>query len=483
MALETVIGLEVHVHLKTATKAFCGCSTEFGSEPNTQTCPVCLGFPGSLPVLNEKALEFAVKVALVLNCSVQKFIKFDRKNYFYPDLPKNYQISQYDMPVGLDGSINIDIEGKKKKIRVKRVHLEEDAGKLIHKQDEPYSLVDFNRCGMPLLEIVSEPDINSPQEAFEYLKNLKQIIQDLRVSDCDMEKGSLRCDANISLRPKGQKELGTKTELKNMNSFKGVRAALEYEVKRQNKVLSKGEKIIQETRLWDENKQITFTMRTKEEAHDYRYFPDPDLVPFTLEKDFIDRLKKEQQSIEFYPQRVQRYKENGLSEQEASALASSSSLAVIYGDCLKGNSAKAKEIYNWLVGPVLGYANEKNKDVSELNIEPQELLKLIEYVETDKLSNLAAKEVFKFSQDEKKGIDEAIKEKGLVQVSDEGELEEIVAKVIKDNPKPVQDYLSGNENAIMFLVGQTRKLSKGKANPKIVKDIISRRLQNVSKEE
>jgi len=480
MQFETVIGLEVHIHLKTKTKAFCGCSTEYGNDANTQTCPVCLGFPGSLPVLNEKALEYAAKVSLAINCSVQKFIKFDRKNYFYPDLPKNYQISQFDMPIGLSGNLDIDIENKKKTIRVKRVHLEEDAGKLIHKQDEAISLVDFNRSGMPLLEIVSEPDINSPQEAFEYLKNLKLVIQYLGVSDCDMEKGSLRCDANISLRPKGQKELGTKTELKNMNSFKGVRSALEYEVKRQEKLLKKGEEIVQETRLWDEGKQITFSMRSKEDVHDYRYFPEPDLVPFTLGKDFIKRLK-DGLPKEFYAQRIQRYLGYGLALKEAEAIASSpTSIGIVFDKCLKGHTDKAKEIYNWIVGPVQAYANEKQKGISDLNIEPQELDKLIQYVATDKLSNLAAKDVLFISLDENKKIEQVIQEKGLAQVSDESELEKIVKKAIRENPKPVNDYLSGNENAIMFLVGQAMKLSQGKANPKIIKEMISRRIKNVS---
>lgn len=478
MEFETVIGLEVHIHLKTQTKAFCGCSTEFGNEPNTQTCPVCLGFPGSLPVLNEKALEYAVKVALALGCTVQEFVKFDRKNYFYPDLPKNYQISQFDMPFGLNGSVDINIDDKLKKIRVKRVHLEEDAGKLIHKQDESSSLIDYNRSGVALLEIVSEPDINSPQEAFEYLKNLKLIIQYLDVSDCDMEKGSLRCDANISLRPKGQKELGVKTELKNMNSFKGVRAALEYEVKRQDKLLNKGEKIIQETRLWDEKKELTFTMRTKEEAHDYRYFPDPDLVPFTLSKEFIERLREE--ITELPKDRIARYISNfNLSPKEAEAIAQDKDLCTLFERCVIIYS-EPRKIYNWLTGPFLAYVNETNQQVKEVKLKPEELVELIKKIDDGSLSNLAAKEVLSVVLYEGTTAGEAIKKTGLIQVSDESELEKIVDHVIKENPKPVNDYLSGSENAAMFLVGQAMKLSKGKANPKIVKDIIIRRLKNVA---
>ena len=474
MQYETVIGLEVHVHLKTETKAFCGCSTEFGNEPNSQTCPVCLGFPGSLPVLNEKALEYAVKVALALNCSVQEFIKFDRKNYFYPDLPKNYQISQYDMPIGLDGSLDIDIDKTNKTICIKRVHLEEDAGKLIHKQDESYSLVDYNRCGIALLEIVSEPDINSPLEAFEYLKNLKLIIQYLGVSDCDMEKGSLRCDANISLRPRGKKELGVKAELKNMNSFKGVKLALEYEVKRQEKLLKKGEKITQETRLWDESKELTFSMRTKEEAHDYRYFPDPDLVPFTLEKKFINRIKDD--LPEFPKDKVARYRtELGLSPKEADIIVQDKELSAIFEDCVT-ISSEPKKIYNWLIGSVLAYANDRKKQVADLNLEPKELIKLIKYVDNGKLSNLAAKDALFCMLDDNKNVDEVIKKKGLIQVSDKQELEGIVEKAIKENPNSVKDFLSGKENAIMFLIGQAMKLSKGKANPKIVKEMLIKRL-------
>ncbi|MDD5653845.1 MAG: Asp-tRNA(Asn)/Glu-tRNA(Gln) amidotransferase subunit GatB, partial [Candidatus Omnitrophica bacterium] len=290
MTYEAVIGLEVHVHLRTKSKAFCGCSTEFGSPPNTQTCPVCLGFPGSLPVLNKQALDFAILTGLALNCRVNEFTKFDRKNYFYPDLPKNYQISQFDLPVCLDGFLDIEVDGKIKRINIKRVHLEEDAGKLIHKENK--SLVDFNRCGIPLLEIVSQPDMNSAQEAYEYLTLLKSTLEYLNISDCDMEKGSLRCDANISIREKGQAGLGTKTELKNMNSFKGVKDALEYEIKRQSEAVENGEKIIQDTRLWDVDKGKTFSMRSKEEAKDYRYFPEPDLPPFIISKEKEAEIKK-----------------------------------------------------------------------------------------------------------------------------------------------------------------------------------------------
>lgn len=479
MEFETVIGLEVHVHLKTQTKAFCGCLTQFGNQPNSQTCPVCLGLPGSLPVLNEKALEYAVKVAVALNCSVQEFIKFDRKNYFYPDLPKNYQISQYDMPIGLNGFIEFDdSKMNKKRIRIKRVHLEEDAGKLIHKEDSDYSLVDFNRCGIPLLEIVSEPDIDSAQEAFEYLKNLKLIIQYLGVSDCDMEKGSLRCDANISLKPKGQKALGVKTELKNMNSFRGVRLALEYEVKRQGQLLGQGKKITQETRLWDELKESTFSMRSKEEAHDYRYFPDPDLVPFTIDRVFLERIKES--LPEFPKQKKTRFIEKfGLNEKEAEIIIQDRDLCSLFEECVNLYS-QPRKIYNWLSGAVLGYVNDRKKQISELALDLQEIVKLIRYVEEDRLSNLAAKEVLFAMLDEGRKADALIKERGLTQLCDEGELKEFIENVIKENPKSVDDFLSGKENAIMFLVGQTMRLSKGKANPKLVKQLLVDRLRSNS---
>ncbi|MDD5617989.1 MAG: Asp-tRNA(Asn)/Glu-tRNA(Gln) amidotransferase subunit GatB, partial [Candidatus Omnitrophica bacterium] len=460
-------------------KAFCGCSTEFGSEPNTQTCPVCLGFPGSLPVLNEKALEYSVKVALALNCKAQEFIKFDRKNYFYPDLPKNYQISQYDMPIGLDGFLDISTDSGEKRIRVKRVHLEEDAGKLIHKEDGSASLVDYNRCGIALLEIVSEPDINSPIEAFEYLKNLKLIIQYLGVSDCDMEKGSLRCDANISLRPKGQKELGTKIELKNMNSFKGVKAALEYEVKRQNEVISQGGKITQETRLWDQDKQSTISMRSKEEAHDYRYFPDPDLVPFTLSDEFIKRLEKE--ILELPKDKENRYQSNfNLNPKEAAVIIQSGTDLCSYFEKAVDILPEPKKIYNWIVGPFLAYLNETNKSIKDVSLEPGEFVELIKNVDNGKISNLAAKNVLNIMLYEGTTAGEAIKKSGLIQVSDEKDLEKFVDEVIKGNPKSVQDFLSGKENAVMFLVGQVMKLSKGKANPKIVREIILRRINEAA---
>lgn len=470
MQYETVIGLEVHVHLKTKTKAFCGCSTEFGQDPNSQTCPVCLGLPGSLPVLNKRALELTIKTALALDCKVNNYLKFDRKNYYYPDLPKNYQISQYDMPISSNGFI---ILSSGKKIKIRRAHLEEDAGKLIHETDS--SLVDYNRSGMPLLEIVSEPDINSPDEAYEYLTNLKLILQYIGVSDCDMEKGTLRCDANISLRKMGDKELGVKTELKNMNSFKAVKEALQFEINRQAEALNNGERIIQDTRLWDGQKEITVSMRSKEEAHDYRYFPEPDLVPFSIEQNFIDQIKKE---IPELPQaRASRFiKDLQLSEYDANVIIQDKALADYFEECAKLYK-NAKNISNWLLGAVSSEINSRKASIQELKLKPEDLVGLIEEVDNATVSNLAAKEILTLMIDSGKSASAIISEKGLAQVSDEGELGRLADEAIKENSKSVEDYKAGKENALMFLVGQVMKKSKGKANPKVVGEILRGKLK------
>ncbi len=493
MNYEAVIGLEVHIHLKTKTKAFCGCSTEFGHEPNSQVCPVCLGFPGSLPVLNKIALEYAIKVGLALNCQVQEYTKFDRKNYFYPDLPKNYQISQYDLPISKDGFLDIDLprpsledngalkegrglEGKTKRIKIRRVHLEEDAGKLIHKEDT--SLVDFNRAGIPLLEIVSEPDINSPQEAYEYLTFLKSIIEYLGVSDCDMEKGSLRCDANISLKKKGARKLGTKTELKNMNSFKAVKEALAFEIERQRELLSQAKAIAQETRLWDEKNSQTLSMRSKEEAQDYRYFPEPDLPPFIITQDKIEGIKR---TIPELPkEKMLRFiKDYGVSEYDAKILVFSKKDADYAQNCLEVFPEKNKKpMVNWLIGPLLSEANPRNCNISDLKVSAQELAGLVNLVQRNEISNLNAKVVLTEMINTGKSAVAIVKEKDLIQISDSQELEKIVEQVLIDNPKSVDDYKQGNANALMFLVGQTMKKSEGKANPKVIQDILRRRLSD-----
>ena len=476
MKYEPVIGLEVHVQLNTKTKAFCGCPTTFGAEPNTQVCPVCLGFPGSLPVYNEEALSRAIKVALALDCKVQEYTKFDRKNYFYPDLPKDYQISQYDLPLSSAGFLDIEIDGAPRRIGIIRVHMEEDAGKLIHRDDA--SLVDFNRTGVPLLEIVSEPDIRSPGEAYEYLSSLKSILLYLDVSDCDMEKGSLRCDANISLRPEGTKGLGVKSELKNMNSFKAVREALIFEIERQTALLDQGEKLVQDTRLWDEKGSKTVSMRTKEGAQDYRYFPDPDLPPFVIT---LKKIEEARNSIPEMPkEKALRFvKEYGIPENCAGIIVVSRQDALYAEECFKlYKAADKKPVANWLIGPLISEANSRGCGISGLGVLARELVELIGFVERQELSNLSAKSALSAMIDEKKPAAVIVKEKNLIQISDSSELQSAADEAIAENAKSVNDYKAGKENALMFLVGQVMKKTKGKANPKVAQELLKRRLYN-----
>jgi aspartyl-tRNA(Asn)/glutamyl-tRNA(Gln) amidotransferase subunit B len=474
MEYEIVIGLEVHVQLKTKTKAFCGCPTEFGAAPNSQVCPVCLGFPGALPVLNQAALESAVKTGLALNCRIPEFTKFDRKHYYYPDLPKNFQISQYDLPLAKNGCLEIELDGKTKRIGITRCHLEEDAGKLIHKEDA--SLVDLNRAGIPLLEIVSEPEISSPEEAYEYLTQLKAIIQYIGASDCDMEKGSLRCDANISLRPKGQKGLGVKTELKNMNSFKAVRDGLGFEARRQQEMLEAGEKITQETRLWDAAAGQTRLMRGKEEAKDYRYFPEPDLPPFTFTGARIEELRR--QIPELPQDKMRRFiREYGLPAKEAKILVASRRDADYAEECLRlYPEADKKPMVNWLVGPLFSEANRKNTGIADLCVPQKELLVLLDYLRRDLISNLNAKAALAEMVESGNPAGAVIKEKNFLQVSDVAALEENIAAAIRENPKSVEDFKGGKGNALMFLVGQVMKKSSGKANPKLVQELLRKKL-------
>ncbi|MFH0940264.1 MAG: Asp-tRNA(Asn)/Glu-tRNA(Gln) amidotransferase subunit GatB [Candidatus Omnitrophota bacterium] len=474
MAYEAVIGLEVHVQLKTKTKAFCGCVNEFGLRENTNICPVCLGLPGSLPVLNQKAYKMSMKVGLALGCIPRQCVKFDRKNYFYPDLPKNFQISQYDMPFAENGALDISVNGRNKKIRIKRVHLEEDAGKLIHPFGESYSLVDFNRAGTPLLEIVSEPDMHSPDDAYQYLTDLKLILQYLDVSDCDMEKGSLRCDANISLRPEGQTKLGTKAELKNMNSFKAVKAALAYEIKRQEKILGNKEQIAQETRLWDEKKEETKPMRSKEEAHDYRYFPEPDLPLFVFSNAEVEEIRK---TIPELPKdRLRRFVSTlQISEKDAVVLISSKELADLFEACLDLYN-EPKKIANWLIGPVLSHTRS-TISFEALHLTPENLTKVISLVEDGAVSNLAGKSILSEMVETGKSPQDIMREKNLAQVSDSDELKLVIDQVIANNKKSVADYMAGKENALMFLVGQVMRSSSGKANPKVAKDMMTERLK------
>lgn len=476
MNYEAVIGLEVHVHLNTQTKAFCGCSTQFGNPPNSQVCPVCLGFPGSLPVLNKTALAYTIKVALALDCQVQEYTKFDRKNYFYPDLPKNYQISQFDLPLSKNGYLEIDLDGKKKRIGIRRVHLEEDAGKLIH--SEKVSLVDFNRSGIPLIEIVSEPEISSPQEAYEYLVNLRSVIEYLDVSDCDMEKGSLRCDANVSLRKKGDSGLGTKTELKNMNSFKAVKDGLSFEITRQAELLNQGESVVQETRLWDEKTAQTLSMRTKEESQDYRYFPEPDLPAFLISEKEIAEIKKT--IPELAREKKGRFmKEYAISEYDARILVLEKGNAVFAEACIKAYPAKDKKpIVNWLIGPLLSEANNLKCNLAELKIPggKEELIRLVNYVEIGKISNLTAKSVLNKSLNAGKTVTQIIQEESLSQISDPAILEAKIEEVISENPDSLAAYRSGKTNVLMFLVGQVMKKTQGKANPKLVQEMLAKKL-------
>lgn len=472
---ETVIGLEVHCQLFTKTKIFCGCANEFGAEPNMHTCPVCLGLPGSLPVFNKTALNYAMKIGLALNCQVNPLIKFDRKNYFYPDLPKGYQITQFDLPVAISGFVMIPQEdGSQKKIRVNRAHIEEDAGKLIHDNDANCSLVDYNRTGTPLMEIVTEPDLRSPQEAYDYLTNLKLILQYLDVSDCDMEKGSLRCDANISIRKFGETTLGTKTELKNMNSFKAVKAGLEYEINRHRCVILSGGEIVQETLLWDENKAVTVSMRSKEQAHDYRYFPEPDLVPFMVENTVIDDIKNQMPEL---PQaKIDRLvNDYSISDYDARILASDKNLAIFFEECA-AHYQDNKKICNWINIEILKELKERKLNITDIPLKPKHLATLLEKIDQSSISNLAAKDVLRFCIETGKTPEVIIEEKGLSQVSDVDSLNTLIEGILKNNPKVVQEIKDGKQSAIGFLIGQAMQQSKGKANPKMLKEMITKHL-------
>ncbi|MBN1869648.1 MAG: Asp-tRNA(Asn)/Glu-tRNA(Gln) amidotransferase subunit GatB [Candidatus Omnitrophica bacterium] len=472
---ETVIGLEVHLQLNTATKIFCGCANKFGEAPNTLTCPVCLGLPGSLPVVNAKALEYAMKVGLALNCKVNPFVKFDRKNYFYPDCPKAYQISQFDLPICSNGYLMIETEeGEAKEIRINRAHLEEDAGKLIHDDKNNCSLVDYNRTGTPLMEIVTEPDLRSAQEAYNYLQNLKLTLQYLNVSDCDMEKGSLRCDANISIRPMGAIKLGTKTELKNMNSFKAVKAGLEHEIHRHMAALESGQAIIQETRLWDETRAMTFAMRSKEEAHDYRYFPEPDLVPFMMEGAAIETTRK---SLPELPakKRERLMEQYRVSAYDANILIQDPALADFFEECSK-HYKDTKTICNWINGPLMKELNTRKTRLADIGLRPEDFTVLMHKVNEGILSNLAAKDILRFMIDTQRSVDTIIEEKGLAQVSDDSTLEKLVQELIKEHHNIAEQIRNGKESAIGFLVGQAMRKSQGKANPKKIGGLIKKLL-------
>lgn len=481
MKYEAVIGLEVHTELQTTTKIFCGCKASFGAEPNTNVCPVCLGLPGVLPVLNKRVLEFAVRAGLALNCEISRFSKFDRKNYYYPDLPKNFQTSQFDLPICERGHLDIEVNGEKKQIRITRAHMEEDAGKLVHHgtsiTDSDYSLVDYNRTGTPLLEIVTEPDMRSAKEAVAYLEKIRAILQYIGISDCRMEEGSLRCDANVSVRPVGQKELGTKTEIKNINSFKGVEKAIEYEALRQAEILEDGGKIIQETRTWDEKEGVTKSMRTKEEANDYRYFPEPDLAPFTVSEEYIEDIRKT--LPELPDERRERYIANfGLSSTDAQYMTNDKDISD-YFEKVVAAGADPKASVNWIMGEFASQLSNAGIEIAKAPVTPENLAKLLALIAKGTISGKIAKKVFAEMWKDGADPEEIVKAQGLVQISDTGALKELVVKVIANNPKAVEDFKAGKKKAVGALVGQIMKETKGKANPKVINELLNDELKKL----
>ena len=481
MKYEAVIGLEVHTELQTKTKIFCSCRTSFGADPNTNVCPVCLGLPGVLPVLNKKVLEYVVRAGLALNCEISRFSKFDRKNYYYPDLPKNFQTSQFDLPICEHGYLDVEVEGEKRRIRITRAHMEEDAGKLVHHgtsiTDSDYSLVDYNRTGTPLLEIVSEPDMRSAKEAVAYMEKMRAILQYVGISDCRMEEGSLRCDANVSVRPVGQKELGTKTEIKNINSFKGVERAIEYEAMRQAELLEDGGKVVQETRTWDEKEGVTKSMRTKEEANDYRYFPEPDLVPFTVSDEYIENIRK---SLPELPDaRKERYmKEFGLSSEDAVFMTNDKATAD-YFEAAVDAGAYPKACVNWLMGEFASQLSTDGIEIAKAPVSAESLAALLKLISKGTISGKIAKKVFATMWKEGGNPEEIVKAQGLVQISDTAELSKLVDEVVGKNPKAVEDFKAGKKKAVGALVGQIMKATKGKANPRVINELLNKKLQSL----
>ena len=470
MNYETVIGLEGHSELATKSKIYCGCTTEFGGEVNTHCCPICTGMPGTLPVLNEKVPEYAIKMGLATNCEISKFSKQDRKNYFYPDLPKAYQVSQFDLPLCKNGYIDIDVDGKTKRIGITRIHIEEDAGKLMHDQWETGSLVDFNRCGVPLIEIVTEPDMRSAEEAKAVLEKIKSILEYIEVSDCKMQEGSLRCDVNLSIRPEGQEKFGTRSEMKNLNSFRSIVRSVESEIKRQRELIESGGQVVQETRRWDDTKGISYSMRGKEEAHDYRYFPEPDLAPIITTDEEIERLRN--RLPELPDVKKKRYmSEYGLPEYDAWFLTASKIIAHFFEDAAKA-SGKPKLISNWMMGDMMRIMNENNVEDIDIPFAPKDLAELVDLIEKGTISGTMAKTVFEEMFKSGKNPQDIVKEKGLVQMSDEGEMTDIVKSVLEQNQQSVEDFKAGKDKALGFLVGQAMKATKGKANPQVINKIL-----------
>ncbi|MCR4643574.1 MAG: Asp-tRNA(Asn)/Glu-tRNA(Gln) amidotransferase subunit GatB [Lachnospiraceae bacterium] len=468
---ETVIGLEVHVELATKTKIFCGCSTQFGGEVNTHTCPVCTGMPGSLPVLNKQVVEYAIAVGLATNCEITRYGKFDRKNYFYPDNPQNYQISQLYLPICRNGKVEIETEkGGKKYVGIHEIHMEEDAGKLIHDEWGDVSLVDYNRSGVPLIEIVSEPDMRSAEEVIAYLEKLRMFIRYLGASDCKLQEGSMRADVNLSVRPVGEEKFGTRTEMKNLNSFTSITHAIENERERQIDILESGGSVIQETRRFDDNKGESYAMRSKEDAQDYRYFPDPDLIPVQISEEWIEEIRSRQP--EFRPEKMERYaKEYGIPEYDIGIITDSRHMADLFEEASR-LCGQPKKVSNWLMVETLRLLKEKNMDAEDIRISPQHLASLVELTEKKVINSSVAKEVFEQMFEDDTDPVRYVEEKGLKQETDSGAIRAICEQVIADNPQSVADYKAGKEKAIGFLVGQTMKAAKGKADPGTVNSLL-----------
>ncbi len=473
---EIVVGLEVHAELNTKTKIYCSCKNSFGGEVNTQCCPVCTGMPGALPVLNRKVVEYAVRMGHATGCKIHTLLKQDRKNYYYPDLPKAYQISQFDIPLCYDGAVEFMLNGETKRVGITRIHIEEDAGKLLHQEGIPYSLVDLNRCGVPLIEIVSEPDLRSSQEAREYLETIRTILMYIGISDCKMQEGSIRCDVNVSVRPRGSAEFGTRCEMKNINTFSGAQRAIDYEAARQIEILEQGGVVTQETRRWDDEKGVNVLLRSKEDAQDYRYFPEPDIPPFSLEQAWIDRLKEE--IPELPNEKTRRYVlDYHLSETDAGLISRSYARAVYFDACTVIDPKLAKAAANWILGDIAKYLNERGEEIDLFPVAPTRLMALLQLVDRGTISGSAAKKVLSIMLEDASEPMAIVEREGLVQNSNEEEMAGIVEAVLAANPGMIEEYRGGRTNVLGFLVGQCMKASKGKGNPKLINQLLLERLK------